>query len=1066
VPHPKLNRSPCYRSCSIGLRAGPGPNRGSQGGAARSMMRFRASVPIAETRKRLFWHLALVLGYVLTGRLALLLAVPPGYATAIFPPAGIAMTAALIGGRNALPGIFIGSFILNLWIGSTVDDLTASLFVAVALMIAAASLAQAALGAWSLRRLIGYPMPLDNVRDLGLFLLISPAICTASVTLSLGGMAGLSAISISQISSNWFAWWIGDTLGVLFFLPLIMVLAGEPRALWRTRARTVALPMLLCFALFVAIFVRTREWEQGEALTEFRLLSQGFLDRLQFQLAAQEDFLQQLGAFWTGPERITHEQFGTLTRHLLRRFPAIRAVEWAPRVAAADRSEFEEKQRQEVAQFAIREAGSRGSQVPAGDRIEYYPVAYVEPLRGNEAALGLDLASDPVRATAIHGTSRTGVVTATAPIALVQDPDNRTGALLTLAVSPGPNGAGVLLFVLKIDKCVEAQLGPARQMVEVQVVDRQANQQLFGGLVRGAYADRYTRTIPYGGRSYDVTTAPTKLYLARHQGWQSWAVLVVGVLGTSLLGALLMLSTGERHRFARLLMERTRERNRIWQVSEDLLGVSNFEGYFTSVNPAWTKTLGWTEEEIETQHVNQLRHPDDVVIGTEARRRLAEGAGTVRLENRFRHKDGSYRWIYWTLTAEQGLIYVIGRNITADKEAAQAHRQTEEQLHQLQKMDAVGQLTGGIAHDFNNLLTVILGNLEILERILQAPSERVIKAVKSAMDGATRAATLTQRLLAYAQRQPLRPRGVDLNELVTGMRDLICRTHGEAINYEFALDQARPLCFCDANQLETALLNLVINARDAMESGGRLKVETSIVSLDQTGARIRDVSPGPYAMLSVSDTGVGMSRETVEHAFEPFFTTKEVGRGTGLGLSMVYGFAKQSNGHADIESSPGRGTTVRILLPALAGGEATDVQAVERRPVDASTYGNGETILVVEDDTGVRQHVVDTLRTMSYAVVEAEDAAAALAIIRKNEAHIDMLLTDIVMPGMNGRELANRARALMPNIRILFMTGYSQDVMVHHGRLDGDIELIEKPFLSEALAARVRTMFDTNTETV
>src|SRR5262249_5492159 len=247
------------------------------------------------------------------------------------------------------------------------------------------------------------------------------------------------------------------------------------------------------------------------------------------------------------------------------------------------------------------------------------------------------------------------------------------------------------------------------------------------------------------------------------------------------------------------------------------------------------------------------------------------------LENRFKHKDGSYRWIYWTLTAEQGLIYVIGRNITADKEAAQTHRRTEEQLHQLQKTEAVGQLTGGIAHDFNNLLTVIVGNLEILQRNLDAPSGRALRAIRSAMDGATKAVTLIQRLLAYAQRQPLRPRGVDLNALVSGMRDLICRTHGEAIEYEFKLDQARPWCFCDANQLERALLNLVINARDAMQAGGRLNVETNTVTLDAANARLRGVAPGAYVTLSVSDTGIGMSRETAARAFEPFFTTKEAG---------------------------------------------------------------------------------------------------------------------------------------------------------------------------------------------
>jgi PAS domain S-box-containing protein len=883
---------------------------------------------LAARKQRFLCCLALALAYVLAGRLGLLLAVPPGYASAIFPPAGIAMAAALIGGRIAQPWIFVGSFVLNLWVGSAVIQQSTWLFVLVALLIAGASLLQAVLGAWSLRRAIGYPMALDNVRGLGRFLLLSPVACLTSATLSLGGMSALRVIGIPQIGSNWLAWWIGDTLGVLFFLPLVMVLAGEPRVLWRSRTRTVALPMLLFFALFVAIFVRTRTWEQDQSLAEFRLLSQGFVDRLQFQMTAQEDFLQQLGASWHEPDRVTRKDFRTLTSHLLRRFVAIRAVEWAPRVTPADRNRFEVEQREEGVDFTIHDRDGNGDLVPAGDRALLYPVTYVEPVQSNEAAVGFDLASDPIRAAAITSTNRTGQVTATAPIALVQDPRDRTGILLTLSVSAGPNGAGVLLVVLQMDKFVEASLGPARQAIEVRLADKQADQPLLDSLVSDSVTNRYSQIVTFGGRDYEIATEPTDLYLARHPNRQSWFVLAIGVLSTSLLGAFLMLSTGERQRFAGLLMERTRERNRIWQVSEDLLGVSNFDGYFTSVNPAWTKTLGWTEEEIKAQHVNQLRHPDDAVIGAEGRRRLAEGAGTVRMENRFRHKDGSYRWLYWTLTAEQGVIYMIGRNITADKEAAQVHRQTEEQLRQLQKMDSVGQLTGGIAHDFNNLLTIILGNLEILERTLDAASTRALRAVRSAMDGATRAATLVQRLLAYAQRQPLRPGAVDLNELVTSMRDLICRTQGEAITYEFALGNGLPRCFCDANQLETALLNLVINARDAMEHGGQLKVETAVVTFDEAGARVRGIASGSYVVLSVRDTGIGMSRETAEHAFEPFFTTKGVGRGTGLGLSMVYGFAKQSNGHIEIESKPGLGTTVRVLLPALGAGEAAGLSSL------------------------------------------------------------------------------------------------------------------------------------------
>jgi hypothetical protein len=414
------------------------------------------------------------------------------------------------------------------------------------------------------------------------------------------------------------------------------------------------------------------------------------------------------------------------------------------------------------------------------------------------------------------------------------------------------------------------------------------------------------------------------------------------------------------------------------------------------------------------------------------------------------------------MTAEQGLIYLIGRNVTADREAAQAHRQTEEQLHQLQKMESVGQLTGGIAHDFNNLLTVILGNLETLERTLDAASSRALRAMRAAMTGATRAATLTQRLLAYAQRQPLRPRSVDVNELVAGMDDLIRRTQGETIRYEFALNAQPPFCLCDANQLETALLNLVINARDAMPQGGRLTIATANVAFDTTRARVHRIAAGSYMMLAVSDTGVGMSHETAERAFEPFFTTKGAGRGTGLGLSMVYGFVKQSNGHTEIESEPGAGTTLRIFLPAAAADETGDIQGAESPPVDAVTRGAGETILVAEDDVGVRSYVVETLRELNYFVLEADGATAALAIITQAGLRIDMLLTDVVMPGMNGRELADRARGVMPNIRVLFMTGYSQDAIVHGGQLAPDIELIEKPFHGESLAARVRTILDPN----
>jgi PAS domain S-box-containing protein len=505
--------------------------------------------------------------------------------------------------------------------------------------------------------------------------------------------------------------------------------------------------------------------------------------------------------------------------------------------------------------------------------------------------------------------------------------------------------------------------------------------------------------------------------------------------------------------------ERTRERDRIWEVSEDLLGVGNFDGYFVSFNPAWTRVLGWSEDEIRRMHVDELRHPDDLAVGTESRRRLAAGVPTVRMENRFRCKDGGYRWIYWTMTAEQGLIYVIGRDVTAEKAAADTLRQAEDQLRQSQKMQALGQLTGGIAHDFNNLLTIIIGNLEIIERSIAAGVNTARRAAKSAMNGALRAANLTQRLLAYAQKQPLNPSAIALNQLVASLSDLIRQTHGEGITCELSLGDNLGKCFCDANQLETALLNLIINARDAMPRGGKLVIETAPATIDAAAARQKDLAPGNYVALSVYDDGAGMSEATRAAAFEPFFTTKGPGKGTGLGLSMVYGFIKQSHGHVEIESALGRGTVVRLLLPQVAAAAAKPGEAPDGGAL-ASPQRAGATILVVEDDENVQVVVADMLDSLGYGVLLAGNGDDALALLAKRERRIDLMLTDVMLPGMNGREVAERARKMEPSLKVLFMTGYARDVIVHQGRLDPGIELIEKPFHCEMLAQRLSELLD------
>jgi signal transduction histidine kinase/ActR/RegA family two-component response regulator len=385
---------------------------------------------------------------------------------------------------------------------------------------------------------------------------------------------------------------------------------------------------------------------------------------------------------------------------------------------------------------------------------------------------------------------------------------------------------------------------------------------------------------------------------------------------------------------------------------------------------------------------------------------------------------------------------------------ARQRQQAEAMLGHAQKLEAIGQLTGGVAHDFNNLLTVIAGNLEMAQRALdkwnEKSRERIGRAVEHAYNGAQRAATLTNRLLAFARKQPFDPKVVNPDQLISGMSDFFQRTLGETIELEIVGLQGLWNVETDANQLEAALLNLVVNARDAMPNGGKLTIETNNSFIDEQYAKQNpDVAPGPYVSMCVSDNGVGMDQATLERAFEPFFSTKETGQGTGLGLSQVYGFAKQSRGFAAIDSKVGQGTSVRIYLPRTQ--LPLTVQIVAPDTAGAPT-GAGETILVVEDDEQVRRYVVETLVELNYQVVEARDAIEANEVFSRVGQTIDLLLTDVVMPGKNGRILSEELVRLNPELKVLFMTGYSRDAIVHDGRLDAGISLLQKPVSQRDLA--------------
>ena len=637
----------------------------------------------------------------------------------------------LIGGPATLPWTFLGSFLLNLWTAYSAGHGAEWPWRTAAVVIASASMLQAAVGGSTLRHAVGYPAPLDNGRDICRFFFLAPVFCLTSATLSLSGLLALGVMPRTDLVMNWVSWWIGDTLGILVVLPLMLVLLGEPRDLWRRRALPVALPMLLFFALFVTIFVRVSKWEHEESLLEFRLLSHEIVDKIATGLEEQEVFLDQLERSFSTPITPSAADFHRLVEKLLKRFPLIQAVEWAPRIDSTQQGIFVAAQQSNMPGFEIRKVDATGYLRRAGERSEYYPLVYIEPLRGNEGALGFDLASDPDRKAAVEAAKRSGALAATAPIRLIQERGDQLGILLIFPVLGGEAEKGVLLVVHRMGIFLQGLLAPYNSMIGVRLVDLQADKVLFGGYPPGTGGVSYDDVFTFGGRSYGITTAPTRLYLDQHRRFQSWAVLMRGVIGTGLLGALLLLGTGYTRRIETVVKERTRE----------------------------------------LEATNQRLH--------------------VEMKER--------------------------------QQAEAQRQQAEAALRQAQRMEVVGQLTGGVAHDFNNLLMVVSGNAALLSE--KAPDEAVRKRALAIMRAVERGERLTRQLLTFSRRQTLRPEPVDLHQRIHEMSDMLSRSLRGKIDLSADISKNLWPVMVDPAEFELALLNIGVNARDAMPNGGRFRVE-------------------------------------------------------------------------------------------------------------------------------------------------------------------------------------------------------------------------------------------------
>lgn len=500
------------------------------------------------------------------------------------------------------------------------------------------------------------------------------------------------------------------------------------------------------------------------------------------------------------------------------------------------------------------------------------------------------------------------------------------------------------------------------------------------------------------------------------------------------------------------------ERDRFFELSVDPMCVATTDGYFKRVNGAFARVLGYTADELIARPYVEFVHPEDVGKTTVEATTLASGSlPSMRFENRYRTRGGEYRWISWTSVTEpdEQLISAIARDITDKK-------QLEEQLIHAQKMEAVGRLAGGIAHDFNNLLSVISGFANFAQEELTANSQ-VRTDIEEVLKAADRAANLTRQLLLFSRKGVAeQPRKLDMNALVKDVDKMVRRIIGEDIKLASRFSDALWHVRIDPGQMEQVLVNLIVNARDAMPNGSKLLIETSNVFLDaEYVAAHADVPPGEYVMLAVSDTGVGMDKATQARIFEPFFTTKEAGRGTGLGLATVFAIVKNAGGHVWVYSELAHGTTFKIYIPR-------DIDTSRRRdsisPISVTRTGT-ETILLVEDEPLVREFARRALARLGYTVIEAASGEEALEIMTRDARVIDLLVTDVIMPGIRGPQLAAKLRETRPGLKTLFMSGYTENALNEHDLIEGQVHFIAKPLAIQKLTSTVREILDSDRAT-
>lgn len=557
----------------------------------------------------------LILAYVATGKLGLMLALPPGYASAIFPPAGIAVAAVFVLGRSALPSVFLGSFILNTWIGSTHQPITIT-SLELALLIAGASTLQAWVGGWWLKNKIGYPTTLDNPVDVVNFFVSAPIICLISATVSVAGLFALGLITQSLIFTSWASWWIGDSLGLIVMLPLFLVAVGRPRDVWKKRLYTIAVPMAITFALLVIIFVMVSRWERKESLVEFDTLSNQISEQLRLRFESQEAVLKQTSALFTYRENdvVSSQDFHQFVSATLIGHPTIYGLEWVPKINRQGRASFVKQQKLVFPAFEIKQFNAGNNMIISGEKDYYYPITYVEPVRDTtRAILGFDLSTLPDRAEVLHKAIKLKKAVATPPTHLIINDGKELGLLLMYPVEG--KQSGVLSTILRANSFFGDLFTPESEVLNARLVDIKTGRFLYNNFTEAETEPHYSRVFNFGDRQYRLETTPSTQYYQQHKGWHSWNLLAVGIFGTGLMGALLLMGTGYTVRIENLVKQKTEDLKesftRFQEITSSLgegIYVQDTNGLITFVNPKAQELLGWSEQELLGNNAHLLFH--------------------------------------------------------------------------------------------------------------------------------------------------------------------------------------------------------------------------------------------------------------------------------------------------------------------------------------------------------------------------------------------------------------------------------------------------------------------------